>query len=844
MAAAVGYALIAFAAQAGATDYSAGAGAGTATGSVATAGDYGCSFMASARFTSACQATASPRAFGVYNTAVGDHAYASLGSTVMGDHAFGNSYLATAFGSYSEATQYFSTAVGAGASASAMDAVALGHSASASGFNASALGESARATASAATAIGRGALASAAGATALGAGSVANQANTVSVGTAAAGGQRRIVNLADGTAGTDAVNLKQLNAAVANKADTLLFKADGSTAAVASGTHSVAVGHVASASQAGSIAVGSQARSSGVSALAMGNLATASGDRSVAAGTTALSSGAEAVALGDHASATATNAVAMGWNAKASHANALALGAMSATDRANSVSVGSALLQRQITQLAAGTQDTDAINLGQLKHTAASVSAVLGRNVPLDAAGTGFGEATFWVGDIDTHSVTEAFEALNAWQTRVKHNLRALDEQTDALTHGLAGMVLQDPATAEISVAPHTAGDTIAIDGTNGRRRLTGLANGLNDDEAVTIAQLKAAGVLDPTSGTILSAVTYDDTSLATARLGGTRGTTISNLADGQIASGSMQAINGGQLFQQLTDVASLLGGGASVGLQGTFVSPTYAIQNGTYHNVGDALAVLDDKVSELDQRIGSGTSRMGRMAAPSQAMIEDVGAVAAAPAATPTALNAVAADPSTALDASTRTTDSALGTGAVASGIGSVAVGDHAIATADGSVALGSGSIADRANAVSVGSTGNERQIAHVADATEATDAVNKGQLDRGVASANRYTDAKMEALNDSFQGLRGEVDGRLRNMDRRIDRQGAMSAAMLNMATSAAGIRTDNRVGVGVGFQGSESALSVGYQRALSDRATVTFGGAFSGDDASVGFGAGFGW
>jgi autotransporter adhesin len=69
-------------------------------------------------------------------------------------------------------------------------------------------------------------------------------------------------------------------------------------------------------------------------------------------------------------------------------------------------------------------------------------------------------------------------------------------------------------------------------------------------------------------------------------------------------------------------------------------------------------------------------------------------------------------------------------------------------------------------------------------------------------------------------------------------------MNAAMLTMATSTAGVRTQNRVGVGVGMQGSEQALSVGYQRAISDRATVTFGGAFSGSESSAGVGVGFGW
>jgi autotransporter adhesin len=62
--------------------------------------------------------------------------------------------------------------------------------------------------------------------------------------------------------------------------------------------------------------------------------------------------------------------------------------------------------------------------------------------------------------------------------------------------------------------------------------------------------------------------------------------------------------------------------------------------------------------------------------------------------------------------------------------------------------------------------------------------------------------------------------------------------------MATSTAGIRTRNRVGVGVGFQGGERALSVGYQRAVSERAAVTIGGAFSGKEKSAGVGVGFGW
>ena len=44
--------------------------------------------------------------------------------------------------------------------------------------------------------------------------------------------------------------------------------------------------------------------------------------------------------------------------------------------------------------------------------------------------------------------------------------------------------------------------------------------------------------------------------------------------------------------------------------------------------------------------------------------------------------------------------------------------------------------------------------------------------------------------------------------------------------------------------GFQGGEQAVSIGYQRAISDRATVTVGGAFSDSESSAGVGMGFGW
>jgi autotransporter adhesin len=49
---------------------------------------------------------------------------------------------------------------------------------------------------------------------------------------------------------------------------------------------------------------------------------------------------------------------------------------------------------------------------------------------------------------------------------------------------------------------------------------------------------------------------------------------------------------------------------------------------------------------------------------------------------------------------------------------------------------------------------------------------------------------------------------------------------------------------MGVGVGFQNGATAVSIGYQRAISDKATFTLGGAASSDDTSIGAGLGLGW
>ena len=231
----------------------------------------------------------------------------------------------------------------------------------------------------------------------------------------------------------------------------------------------------------------------------------------------------------------------------------------------------------------------------------------------------------------------------------------------------------------------------------------------------------------------------------------------------------------------------------------------------------------------------------------------------------------------------------SAFGAASAIHATNGTALGAHSMVTTQGdnAVALGAGSIADQANTVSIGSVGSERRIVNVAAGTGATDAVNLSQLQATLATANAYTDTAVAtggtaanaytdnreaAIRDDMEAGDAEtlsaanaytdsqiaqlvgldagtisdrfdnIDRRLQHQDRRIDRQGAMGSAMLNMAINAAGSQSPRgRVAVGAGFQGGEQALSIGYGRRIGQRASFSLGGAFSGSEKSAGIGFG---
>ncbi|MGF6154528.1 hypothetical protein [Pseudomonas fluorescens] len=261
---------------------------------------------------------------------------------------------------------------GADSAATGTDSMALGPKAQASGNGSVAMGNGAKASADGSVAVGSGASDDGRGAEAYtGKYSAANNvtSGTVSVGNAATGETRTVSNVADGKDANDAVNVRQLDGAVAESkqyTDDSIANLNGT--AIQQGARISAVEGDVSNLKNGTDGMFQVNNSSAVAK------PKATGVDSIAGGAGAVASGKNSAAVGTKSQATGENSVAVGNGAKASAKNSTALGANSVADRENSVSVGSVGNERQLTNIAAGTSGTDAVNVDQLTKSVAGIT--------------------------------------------------------------------------------------------------------------------------------------------------------------------------------------------------------------------------------------------------------------------------------------------------------------------------------------------------------------------------------------------------------------------------------------------------------------------------------------
>lgn len=534
-------------------------------------------------------------------------------------------------------------------------------------------------------ALGDGATATGYYSIALGDHSFASEDYTVSVGSETV--QRRIVNVADGTADTDAVNVGQMNARLSTT-DTQLSALDSRTTA-----------------NEGDI----KQLDSDMTA-AKNDIAMHTTDISTINGRLDnLSSGTSGLVQ----QATAGEDLTVGAN----------------TDGA-AVNFSGTAGTRKLTGIAAGevsAASSDAANGAQLHGIADSVATAIGGDSVVNTDGT-ISAPSFTIGDGKggTTTVNTLAGAVANLDGRTVANEGDIKQLADRIGSGAIGVVQQDQTAGMIAVGANSGGTVVNFAGTGGARTLSGIANGVNDDEAVTIAQLRATGLIDYT-GKEVGAVTYDSgMSFDTVTLAGALGTSLRNVAPGEVSANSMDAVNGSQLF----------------GLQEQF-----AKQFGELHGRVDELS---DRVTERENAPGAGGPGTGG----SGSTVNGEGSSASGEnsSAIGQGSNSSGGNSSAIGQGSVASggNSSAVGQGSVASGENSTAIGQGTSASGSGSVALGQGSVADRDNAVSVGSAGHERQITNVADGTAPTDAINMRQLDGAMQSVDQRFGETNRMIND----------------------------------------------------------------------------------------------
>ncbi|NID16513.1 YadA-like family protein [Luteibacter yeojuensis] len=648
----------------------------------------------------------------------------------------------------------------------------------AAGVNSVAIGPVSNATTDNAVSIGNGATAGAnIGDVALGAGSTTDvvvqtpgdtiagtaytyaggtPSSTVSVGTT--GAERTITHVAAGQVNggsTDAVNGSQLFAT--NQAIESL-----NTTVINSATHYYSV------------------NDNGVTG---GNYANdgASGLNAVASGVGSVATAQNATALGQGTNASVVGGVALGSGAVSDRAIAPASGTVTAgthtipyntSDRnlLGAVSVGNATDFRQVTNVADGTEDQDAVTLRQLKgslsafavtptkyfhaNSAAADSAAVGaESVAVGPETTVNGDNGIGMGN---HAIVQqtAPGGIAVGQDTTVNLADGVALGTGATANAIQGMALGAGSEADYvgSVA---------------------LGSGSKTDAAVGTASATLAGTTYNFAG-----ITPGST-VSVGAAGAER--TITNLAAGRISQLSTDAINGSQLFatnasidaiySELTNLSNTVnnlppGGGGNGG-------------NNQYDNSND----------DTDPASATGSN------------------------------------------------STASGAGSSATGNNSTAVGANSSATGDNSVAIGTGSVASGNNTVSVGSAGHERTVTNVAAGTAPTDAVNVSQLDQAVESAKNwsksYTDQRFQTVNQDLNRIGNRANAGVAS---------AMAMASLPQAYQP----NQNSAGVAVGSFHGETGIAVGLS-------TITESGHYvlklnattnSRGDAGAGVGAAVVW
>ena len=498
--------------------------------------------------------------------------------------------------------KYFrANSTGEDAAAAGEDAVAIGVSAKANGKDSVALGDDARSASSAenSIAIGREAVSGSFN-DMTGDGDSSNVVKdggkaSISIGDAANARGNSSIALGDGaTVYNDGTNdqLNDNSMAIGTKASTVASNnaiALGNHAAVKKNSHSsVAIGDSATASAADALAFGKSAAASGADSIAAGTEAAASGADALAMGKSAQASGADAVALGNGAVAGGSASVVLGKNASANAVRSVVLGPSAGVGMVGDVlkTKGSHVVigdgagnnidgQQNIAigyrtgndvksdhNVAIGSEA--GTNIGSSGNTSEGKNVSIGYHANKNDSAVSRIQSTALGSETkaadDAVAVGYQAQANGNGSTAIGFNAQAADVASVALGQGAqaagGNVAIGNGSVANAAMisgtgyltgqaVPKTA---VSVGNASALRRITNVADGALDQDAVTVAQLKKsidatvaqvnANVSSATaSGVYYDTVTSGDGDSITLRNNDNKGTKIHNVAAGTVGT-------------------------------------------------------------------------------------------------------------------------------------------------------------------------------------------------------------------------------------------------------------------------------------------------------------------
>ena len=430
-----------------------------------------------------------------YGIAIGYQTQVSaVHSMAIGEKANASATLAIALGANAKATGAYSYTAGFNSESGGEAAIAVGKSASAGGGDAVAIGTSSQATGGDSIALGKNANASDGDSIAIGQDTVSDKINSVALGK---------TSKATGASAT----------ALGPQA-----KATGSTA--------VAIGLNSEANQSATVAVGYNSAASGENAAAYGNTAKAAGKNSLALGANTQATVEGGVALG--AGSIANTVAGAGYNPNTGRSNTFAgLTGNALTSTWAAVSIGDGTNTRQLTGLAAGTNNTDAVNVAQLKSM----------NLAFTADGSTKGDVNLTNSALNVVGDSTYITTKGNNQTLTISGKKQNITVTNGTASASAGMADANNVAQAINQA--NADQTISYKANGGTANTVKVSDGLNfTNGASTVATVGANGqVTYDLNTTTKQSITDSSTAVnRTISLGGSTGsTTAKKLASGDV---------------------------------------------------------------------------------------------------------------------------------------------------------------------------------------------------------------------------------------------------------------------------------------------------------------------